>query len=98
MFDVFGDTGRIAVSPFREYFVAIGEAPIDEFIRPGSNSGLFRHFPSRGLQEEFVAFLASRYGLPESWVGSAFEQQHFEAGGVYQDEYGYRFFQSSPGR
>jgi len=35
MLDVLGDAGRIAISPFREYLVAVGETPVDKVFRPG---------------------------------------------------------------
>lgn len=98
MLDVLRDAGRVAVTPFRKYFVAVGEVPVDQLVRRDGKAGLFRNFPGGGEQERLVALLAAGDRLPEAGMGGALEQQYVEFWRVNQDQDGNRLFQSSPGR
>jgi hypothetical protein len=92
MFRVFAHAWCVTVSPSGEDLVAVADLPVGEDAGVTGNAGLFRNLSPCRRAEVFLPFAATGDGLPEAWVGGAFEQKNVERGRVDDDEDGNRLF------
>ena len=61
MLRILADAWRVAMPPFGEDFVGVGQCPIVKALAGKLDAGFFPHLAASGGEERFIAFAAAGY-------------------------------------